>query len=232
MAMARSRKSHSRLQVLLGSHQHSTNEKQVITGLFFGTAIVAAAMRTAVRLHLQKRLFLDDAFLIIACAALTGAFAMLYQSLDTLFLIQHFAQEGAGARDEAASAGINVDAEVHKFQILDFVHEPLLWVVMFSVKAAFLVFFRLLVSRVEKMVVYWKAVCAITVVAFVFCLCYPFIASPHMDSSASELTCPNGRIETQAKFRWDKFSAIMARSSRNGTASLRLVLFSTWLPMS
>ena len=164
----------------------AANQKQVATGTFFGIAIIAAATRTAVRIHLQKRLLLDDVFLIIACLALTGGFAVLYKSLHTLFLIQHLTQEGSAARNDATSAGIDVAAEVHKFQILDFVHEPLLWVVLFSVKASFLVFFRQLVSRIEHLIVYWKAVCAVTVVSFAFCVCYAFIACPHTNITASE----------------------------------------------
>ena len=84
---------------------------QVIIGILYATAILAACIRTAIRLCLQRRLLIDDGFLIVACVALTASTIDIYKGL--LYILE--AQEFADARvsnDFSEIAGLDVVAGV------------------------------------------------------------------------------------------------------------------------
>ena len=67
---------------------------QVTIGMLYATAVLAAYRRTAIRLCLQRRLLIDDGFLIVACVALTVSTIDVYKGL--LYILE--AQEFADAR--------------------------------------------------------------------------------------------------------------------------------------
>jgi len=54
---------------------------QIITGILFAVAILAATIRTPIRVRLKHHLFLSDAFLILACMALTATTIIMYKGL-------------------------------------------------------------------------------------------------------------------------------------------------------
>ena len=154
---------------------------QIWVGILYGTAILAASMRITLRIHLHRRLFLDDAFLLFACAALTAAVPVLYNVIPPLYIVQGI-EEGVRL---AQPSGIDVSAEIHLYTTLHLIHEALGWAVIFLVKFSFLSFFRQLVDRVWDLVLYWKVVCVMTVVACAFCVGFSFMECPHTDSAAS-----------------------------------------------
>ena len=77
------------------------DQQQVATGFLYGTAIIAAAVRTVIRIRSQRRCLVDDAFLIFACLTLTGATAMLYSLLTDIYTNATYL-----AGDEAGSSPI------------------------------------------------------------------------------------------------------------------------------
>ena len=158
---------------------------QVIIGILYATAILAACIRTAIRLCLQRRLLIDDGFLIVACVALTVSTIDIYKGL--LYILE--AQEFADARvsnDFSELAGLDVVAGVLWYQRVTYIYTTMVWIVVFAVKLAFLSYFRHLVSRVRNFIVYWKAVAGINVVAFLFCVYAEFMECPYTSLKTCE----------------------------------------------
>ena len=85
----------------------------------------------------------------------------------------------------APSSGIDVSAEVHLYATLHLIHEALGWAVISLVKFSFLSLFRQLLDRIRDLVLYWKVVCVMSIVACAFCVGFSFMGCPHTDSTAS-----------------------------------------------
>ena len=159
----------------------NADKGQIWVGVLYGTAILAASMRITLRIHLHRRLFLDDAFLIAACAVLTAAIPVLYSVITPLYYVQGI-EEGIRL---VQSSRIDASAEIHLYATLHLIHEAHGWAVIFLVKFSFLSFFRQLVDRVRVLVLYWKVVCGMSVVACAFCVGFSFMECPRTDSAAS-----------------------------------------------
>lgn len=156
------------------------DQNQTGVGILYGTAILAAAMRMTLRVHYHQRLFLDDVFLLIACAALTAAIPVLYKGIVSLYFIQEIACGGLSLVkvSQLQLSGIKTDAEVHSYQVLRFTHEALIWTAIFSVKFSFLSFFRQIVDRIQSLMLHWKVVGVMNIVACTFCVCFSFMECP------------------------------------------------------
>lgn len=145
-------------------------------------------MRTALRLHSQRRLHLDDAFLLFACAALTAATPLLYRTIAPLYFLLELASESLSATNFSQSTESNVAAEVHLYKLLHIAYEALIWTAIFSVKFSFLAFFRHIVDRIPNLLLHWKIVVVINIVACAFCVCFTFVACPLTGYTASKLS--------------------------------------------
>lgn len=184
-----SRNSHYRkcLQGIL----HSTHHPQIhrlngvkgVSVTFFGLAVTAATIRTFIRFRKNSRLALDDSILLFACICLTAATGLLYNYVP----------------DAYAFEGLTFNAEVPlPFPISDLGRQVVMGtkiidaylflsiLVLFAVKLCFLFFFRALVDRVNRWVIYWRLVVMVTVIAGGFSVCEGFIACPYRDSRAGE----------------------------------------------
>ena len=58
------------------------------------------------------------------------------------------------------------------------------WTALFSVKAAFLAFFRRLTERFGWIATYWKVVAGFTAASWIYCIIDGFIACPKTGTSA------------------------------------------------
>lgn len=159
------------------------NRSQIGIGILYGTAMIAASMRTVLQVHSQRRLYVDDAFLLLACVALTAAIAVLYRAIAPLYFAQGVTNLEINPVKWSQSSGISVNTEVRSYQVLHLTHEALVWTAIFSVKFSFLSFFRKIVDRIQSLVLYWKLVSAFNVVACVFCVCFSFMECPAVDGS-------------------------------------------------
>ena len=151
-------------------------------------------MRTALRIHFQRRLFLDDAFLLLACATLTAAIPVLYGTIGPLYFLLEHASGGPSATSPSQSAGTNLNAEVHRYKLLHITYEALVWTAIFAVKFSFLSFFRHIVDRIPSLMLHWKVVGVVNIVACAFCVCFSFITCPFTGYTAgrfepSKLRC-------------------------------------------
>ncbi len=158
------------------------DQKQIWVGVLYGFAILAASMRTVLRIYFHRRLFLDDAFLFFACATLTAAIAILYIAIGPLYLVQELGNGGSSS-------------QIHFYQVLHVTHRALVWTAIFSVKFSFLCFFRQIVERVQSLMRHWKIVGMTNIVACAFCVCFSFTACPHTDSAACKWSQSRGDLQ-------------------------------------
>jgi len=91
---------------------------QIITGILFAVAILT--IRTPIRVRLKHRLFLSDAFLILACMALTATTIIMYKGLAGIeytdeLLIRH--------KIPKFKVTGNVEAGVQWYARTDYLHE-------------------------------------------------------------------------------------------------------------
>ena len=132
-------------------------------------------MRTILRIYFHRRLFLDDAFLLFACATLTAALSILYIAIGPLYLVEELGNGGPSPH-------------IHMYQVLQLIHRALVWTAIFSVKFSFLSFFRQIVERVQSLMLHWKIVGMMNIVAYIVaCVifeCFSLPACPHTDSAA------------------------------------------------
>lgn len=135
-----------------------------------------------IRLIHQKRLSLDDAFLYFAVICLCAAVGLLLHFTEAMYFNQ------ALFLDSSAEFPSNYQALVdfleHKFHKTSAAYLILAHTTIFSVKFSFLFFFRVLVRRVRKMIVYWWTIFGIMIVAWVVTLIVDILPCPYFDIRA------------------------------------------------
>lgn len=113
-----------------------------------------------IRLRLQKRLFVDDAFLFLAVMCLCASVGLIWRVHDDIFA-QVFLYE-------------NVDPEIPPVYSHDSmpyhsggVYIILNYITIYFVKLSFLIFFRNLVRRDHRMTIHRRTVLAIVIVTLI-----------------------------------------------------------------
>lgn len=146
-------------------------ESQVTAGVSLGVAILLAAARAVIRFRRFRRFFADDAFLFFATVTLVIGTILFYIDVPEIY------------------TQINVE-DGTEYPPADFVQQllsddkylvtcaVLLWLTVFGVKFSFLLFFRQLIRRIRKLVLWWWIVFAILIPASLLCICQVFIACP------------------------------------------------------
>lgn len=152
----------------------------------FGISIVAAATRICLRLRSLQRLYLDDFFLIFACICLTAATALLYHGASAIYFVEQLTFEPAEAIASGAISSEELPQELLLFGRTNWSYLTLTWGGIFSVKFAFLSFFRPLVNRLPRTHMYWRVVVVITALVFVFAVCDTFITCTKLGLASCE----------------------------------------------
>lgn len=148
-------------------------------------ALVAVFARTVIRLRYQKRLFVDDVFLYIGVVCLCVALGLLVQFSESMYVIGIF-----------LATDLDLDLEnLYSFQFSENsgAYMILTYITIFFVKFSFLFFFRILVRRDHKMIIYWWTVFAIMIVTFpvsVIIVVVPFCNVFHLSSSVTTYVAP------------------------------------------
>lgn len=157
---------------------------KVVSGILCGLAITTAIARTSIRYRNTLRFGVDDALLLFACICLTAATALLYKLIPNAYLY-----EKLDFNDRVSLPFPIVDIGKEAVYTLRILHAYtcISWLVVFTVKFCFLVFFRALIDRQRPMIMYWRVVVLITVVLGGVSLCETFIACPHIDISSRKL---------------------------------------------
>ena len=153
-------------------------------------AMVTASVRTAIRIKFHRRLFVDDAFLLFGCLALTALFASgLYYTPNT-----YLAEAPANANghlSEGSTASLSSEhlgAVISTYRKSQLLRGSLAWLTIFAVKLSFLSLFRTLTDRLPRLFLYWKVVIAVTVLAFVYCIASGSLGCPGSDDHNRELS--------------------------------------------
>lgn len=156
--------------------------RQVVVGILFGTSVLAALARVVIRLRMQRRLYLDDAFLFFACVCLSAATGLLYRSVGVMYSDEELVIDPSSA----FSALLLIPQLLWFEKILDS-YLALLWAAIFAVKLSFLVLFKSLIRRLKGITVYWSF--AVTITTIVGCLCVTdsFMSCPHFNISARKI---------------------------------------------
>ena len=159
---------------------------QVVMGILFGSAIVTAIVRTGIRIKLRRRVYLDDAFLGLACLALTASTTIVYKELGNSYLAGDIVRNYPPGDIADLPGDVNAAAIVTRYQKTVYLQGTLSWIVIFSVKFIFLSFFHQLLDRLPRFLLYWKVVVVANVVALLYCICYSFLECPHSYFQARE----------------------------------------------
>lgn len=149
-----------------------------MVGTLFGAAIITAACRTFIRFRKQKRVLVDDGFLVLACVCLSIATGILYNITPIMYFLEYDQAKADPAPPPMRIIQARFTAEVTWFRRRELAFEIMTWTTIFSVKLSFLGFFRLLLSRLQRMIWYWKGVLTFTVISFGFCVAEPIFACP------------------------------------------------------
>lgn len=137
-----------------------------------------------IRVRLRQRLELDDGFLLTACICLTATTVLLFDLMPDLYLLQHLGQDSASV---SMSSRIDVFERIGWIGGMETAYIILLQVVIYSIKASFLSFFRRLIDRLGTIVIYWRVTASITAISFVFGACSTLITCPESGSKAGKL---------------------------------------------
>ncbi|MCJ1307352.1 hypothetical protein MMC25_000998 [Agyrium rufum] len=150
---------------------------------FYALALGGAFARTIVRWKVNRAFAADDAFLAAAIVFMTASFVILWLSIPDIYLFQ-----ALSADPFAVVIPTDLMQRTSWFQESDKAYLAVAWTAIFSVKFGFLMFFRRLVDRLPKLATYWKIICAITGIFYIFCFIDGFVACPYNGMAAQACT--------------------------------------------
>lgn len=158
----------------------------------FVISILVALARTAIRLRYQRRLFVDDAILLVAILCLCAAMALLLVFTPSIYLLEAFVTSSSvmASPEELAEIEIQLEQPLFKYLKLSDTYYVMTWTTIFAVKFSFLFFFRVLIRRVRAVTLYWRIVSVVTVLVWVYCIAGAFIICPYFDTRSCEFNHP------------------------------------------
>ncbi|PYH90486.1 hypothetical protein BO71DRAFT_462274 [Aspergillus ellipticus CBS 707.79] len=155
---------------------------KIVTGVFFGIAVLSFLGRIFIRLFTRRRLYIDDGFLSFAFATLCGGTVLGYLRIYIVYL-QFAVLQG----DMAATAIVASDPGEHAKQFAyNLAYIVLLWTTVFAVKWCYLAFFHpLLVGMSRRFVFYYRFTIGLSVVSWILSVAVaPVIPCPYMGMAA------------------------------------------------
>ncbi|SLM38057.1 hypothetical protein LPUS_08153 [Lasallia pustulata] len=132
-------------------------------GALFGLAVLCAAIRTCIRIRRFRRLFIDDAFLLVAALTLTANTALTYVLIPYIYT-----KTDVGAGVKAPSAQL--------MQHLVLAQRVFTWTTLYAVKLSFLFFFRSIICRLRNLMIFWWCDFAVVILAYGACVAAGFMA--------------------------------------------------------
>lgn len=122
---------------------------------------------------------LDDFLLLFACVTLTAATGLVYVMIPLMYWELEMTVHPQVNAIKMFTSQTQLFAQILRYRRLAYSWIVVSWTTVFSVKICFLLFFYQLIDRVEKLLIIWKIVFAITIFVFVFCVSGSFIACPY-----------------------------------------------------
>ncbi|KAF6225196.1 hypothetical protein HO133_010393 [Letharia lupina] len=144
-----------------------------VTGALFGLAIIAFIIRSYICIRIHKKVHVEDFILLFAVMSLCAATGLAYATLTAQYALLQLVLHGF-----EGDIVFRLLGEIPSISKEENAATNLWWLVIFSVKMAFLFFFRRLISRLRSLNVWWWFVTALTIIAGL------------VSVAASWLTCP------------------------------------------
>ncbi|KAF2155458.1 hypothetical protein K461DRAFT_266730 [Myriangium duriaei CBS 260.36] len=152
---------------------------QIGVGILTGIAIGCFVLRMIVRIKYQKRILLDDAFLIFAILCLCPATGILYHICYFLYL-----HAAASLCPQAIQEALKHYNDLLRLQQETYAYLALIWTATFSVKLCFLAFMRPMVRHLTATNRYYWFIVGFTIISWAFCIVEPFANCPHFGKDA------------------------------------------------
>jgi len=178
-----SRSAWNPISIVLG--ERLINGGQALIGVFYGIAVSAASIRLILQIKIHRRLYLDDYFLLFACACLTAGTVLGYASVGSLYFSQDLNYNPTHFFYLLAKH-VDIAAHINKYQRLYYSYPALLWTAIFVVKFGYLAFFRRLIDRIRPLIIYWRIIVGITIVSFPICIISIYVACTKWGLEAGE----------------------------------------------
>ena len=153
------------------------------TIVFFVFAILSVVARTTIQLRYKKKFSIDDGFLYFAVICLCAAVGLLWSFTEAMYFNQALFLNSSSS-DFPSNYQALLDFLAHRFHKTSAAYLILAHTAIFAVKFSFLFFFRVLVRRVRKMIVYWWTVFSIMIVVWVVTLVVDILPCPYFDLRA------------------------------------------------
>ncbi|KAL8630979.1 hypothetical protein Q9189_003327 [Teloschistes chrysophthalmus] len=158
-----------------------------VTIAFCVLAIIGALARTLIRFRNRQLRVLDDALLLSACICLIAATILLAKGASYLYMVETL----QASPELVAFASLqDISAAVAKIQQNTYPFGVLIWLSVFAVKFCYLSFFRQLIDRLARIVVYWRITLAVTFVACIFNATASFVSCPEFGKDNLKCTTP------------------------------------------
>ncbi|KAL8949083.1 MAG: hypothetical protein Q9222_004773, partial [Ikaeria aurantiellina] len=143
-------------------------------GFMLAVAVSLAIGRIYIRVKLNRRLYIDDGFFLLAVVILIAGTVMTYIDIPYIYL-----QQNVQAGNEAPPADF-VQQLIKSVKIQDSA-VVLLSAGIFAIKLSFLALFRGLIRRLRKLEVWWWLVLAIVIPSSIMLICSNFITCGYFD---------------------------------------------------
>ena len=140
-------------------------------------ALIAAGLRTVIRLRFRKLQWLDDGFILLAILLMTTSFGIFLGFFNDLYDVETFIYDPFSAGDTLS----NLIPIAEKVQLYTVAYIIVSISGIFAVKFSFLFFFRNLLSRIRPLVLYWRGVLAFTAFAWAFSIGFSVYGCPYVD---------------------------------------------------
>ena len=130
--------------------------------------------RLVLQLKSYRHLRVEDYFLIFACISLTASTILGYANVSSLYWDQEL-NYNPTRYFYLIEQHVDVAAHINAYERLYYSYPSLLWTTIFSVKFAYLAFFRRLVDRVRPLVIHWRIIVGLSVVSFPVCVVSDYV---------------------------------------------------------
>lgn len=157
------------------------NTPQVVLGLFCGISIVLIMMQFVIRIHIQRKLYIDDYVLLFGLTCLSAASCLGFTRSRLIFLHNAFRIK------PKIIPTVNELMQLQNSMKIFHCFLALIWTTIFSVKLSLLIFFKQLIDRVfRRIAIYLWIVASFTIVSWMFIVSEPYIICPYFSFDAGE----------------------------------------------
>ena len=136
---------------------------------------MSTSARFYVRIHLQKQLSIDDGLLVVAFCCLTIALSMMYSlAINGLYLEEALTTSLSGVHTPADPL-----QDINAFHKWATIILMLCWCAVMAVKFSFLFFFRRLIDRIPRLILYWWIVVFLNIAVFAYGIAVQYESCPY-----------------------------------------------------